>query len=665
MKKTRLQKHLLGAFATLALASSVSMAQLPLNLYIQPYGTNTGGSGSGNQLNVPFGPTNNIQNWFINNPDITNYQVAFDTNNPPPSSPTGATIGSISNSWTYNGSTNGGTGTTYFDVLDNNFWAGATFNAGAYSNISFDFKYDTNSTITNSTTTNTTQQFNWVIDNHLAPDGGGGSGGAFVATFANSGANASNFDGAWHHVNIPIPNTIPDIAVSKGPGYEWFNAAGTSGTFSFWLANIDLQLNTTPPPPPIVSFTPVVQGLNLWNDKPPNYTRHQVRTDIVGDFNVDWVGHTPVTYTWNLAHAPTNNGAGVNFTITSDTVSSNTFADPDWSATNAFYLTLNEAGGTSVVATVTVKTNQPGNNSTAFAIAHLTNNTPTAVGTWSVTFTNDTDFVLTGPGGTNVAATIPAAYLTQPYTGVSIFLSATANNDNNYGSYADVTTFDVTGVATPIHENFVTQGGISSPFLVLQDQTYGYAPTNAPNMLFITSNDWNWFTWTLPDSGFQPEVRAGLTASTPWVDSPLTNINLFGKTRYTLIKKAYQQASSQQYFGLIQRQFSQLQVILPGETNAPGTPTGKTGTPDPVSFNSPFITFTVNACDATWHIIPGVFDTVTNTSTDVTATSGGPLANGSGTFQTGFDTTGTFTITASDVSNTNILSNTSSSIVVQ
>jgi len=295
-----------------------------------------------------------------------------------------------------------------------------------------------------------------------------------------------------------------------------------------------------------------------------------------------------------------------------------------------------------------------------------------AAGTWSVTFTNDTDFVLTGPGGTNVAATIPAAYLTTPYTGVSIFLSATANNDLNYGSYADVTTFDVTGVGTPIHENFVTQGGISSPFLLLQDQTYGFVPTNnAPNMLFITSNDWNWFTWNLPDAQFQPEVRAGLTTNTPWVDSPLTNVNLFGKTRYTLVKKAYQQASSQQYFGLIKRGFSQLQVLLPGETNAPGTPSGKTGTPTPLDFNASLglITYTVNACSSDWHIIPGVFDTITNSTTDTSASLPGTnpsLNNGiNSTIQIVFSQTGTFTITASDVSNTNILSNTSSSVTVQ
>jgi hypothetical protein len=140
---------------------------------------------------------------------------------------------------------------------------------------------------------------------------------------------------------------------------------------------------------------------------------------------------------------------------------------------------------------------------------------------------------------------------------------------------------------------------------------------------------------------------------------------LYGKTRYTKISKTYQQASSQQYFGLVKRAFTQLQVILPGETNAPNTITGKTGTPTPVSIGGGGLeTFTVNAVDSTFHVIPGVFDTVHITTTDGSATTpvDAALANGTGTYQVVFGAIGSFTITASDVTQTNIASGTSSSV---
>jgi hypothetical protein len=685
MKNTRLQRRLLAAVATLALASSVSLAQ-PTNIFIEPSFTDTGTTASGNGAVLSFTPGGGeLFNWYVNmaagpgitnspNNAITNYTITFDTNNPPPSSPTGAIHGSVKNTVGWDVSTNlGGGGSTgggasSFFILDNNFWGGGlNFDAGQYQSYEFDFKYDTNSTISSTNAA----QFNITIDTHVIDNA---SQGFFLTNFANSGSTASNFDGNWHHVSIPIPSSIVNASRSQGPGYNMYNGAGISGEYTWWMANQELIARSIQVPPPVVSFVPVALGLNLINDKSPNYTRHEVRTDTAGDFNVDWVGHTPVTYTWNYTHAPTNNGAGVNFAITPDPVASTTYADPDWSSTNCFYLSINGVGGTSVVANVTVKTNQHSGNSTAMSIARLTNNTPTAAGTWSLTFTNDTDFVLTGPGGTNVSATIPANFLTTPYTGVSIFLSATPNNDQNYGSYASVSTFDVTGVATPIHENF-TSGQVTSPFLVLQDQTYGLttSPTGTntiPNIVFVTTNDFAWFQWTIPDAGFAPIVRANLGPSGLWLDSPLTNTILNGTNRWTKVPKSYIASASQQYFGLVKRVFSQLQVILPGETNAPNTPSGKTGTPDPVSLNpgtqNGLETFTVNAVDSTFHIIPGVFDTVQITTTDGSATTPAPaaLVNGTGTYQVQFGSTGSFTITASDTTHTNISSNISSTVTV-
>jgi len=551
MKNNRLYKHLLAALVTLALASPASRAQT--NLFIEPSYNDTGGSNSGTQSLVMFG-SGIWQNCYADTfaadgGGITNYTLSFDTNNPPPYSPTGATNGSVKTTVGWDGTNAGGLVT--FACFDNNFWDAPFFDATQYSAYDFDFKYDTNSTIlpTNAA------QFDIMID--LIPGAVSGSlNGVFLANFANSGVNAANFDGQWHHISIPIPITInPAPTRSKGPGYHIYNGAGTTNGFSFWQAN--LELIAREPclcAPEALSFVPTVNGLNLWNDMAPNYSRHQVRTHTLGDFNVDWVGHAtlgaPVTYKWNYAHAPTNSGAGVNFAITPDPASSATYADPEWSATNCFYLAINEVGGTSVVANITVKTNQASGTNTAVSISRLTNNTPSAVGVWSLTFTNDTDFVLTVPGGAHVAATIPASFLTTPYTGVSLFLSATANNDLNYGSYADITTFDVTGVVTPIHEDFTAETNLSTPFLMLQDQNHGTNPAAIPNILFVTTNDFMWLKWNLPDSGWTPQIRSDFESAV-WTDSPFTNTVVFGTTRYTRIPTAYANSNTQSYFRLV------------------------------------------------------------------------------------------------------------------
>src|SRR5207245_2844023 len=61
--------------------------------------------------------------------------------------------------------------------------------------------------------------------------------------------------------------------------------------------------------------------------------------------------------------------------------------------------------------------------------------------------------------------------------------------------------------------------------------------------------------------------------------------------------------------------FAKFQILVPGETAAPGTALGKTGTPTTQTAATAF-TVTVNAVDAAWNLIPNVTDIVAITSTD-------------------------------------------------
>jgi hypothetical protein len=90
---------------------------------------------------------------------------------------------------------------------------------------------------------------------------------------------------------------------------------------------------------------------------------------------------------------------------------------------------------------------------------------------------------------------------------------------------------------------------------------------------------------------------------------------------------------------------------MPGETNAPATPTGKIGTPLPQAVGAP-VNVIVNAVDNNWNIVNYVTDTVSITSSDSSATlpSPGALVAGTQTFTVIFGATGTFTVTAADTS---------------
>jgi hypothetical protein len=104
---------------------------------------------------------------------------------------------------------------------------------------------------------------------------------------------------------------------------------------------------------------------------------------------------------------------------------------------------------------------------------------------------------------------------------------------------------------------------------------------------------------------------------------------------------------------------------MPGETAAPNTLTGKTGTPDPQAVGTAF-NITVNAVDAVWNVVPSS-DTVDITSNDSAAIlpQDAALVNGTQTFSVTFNSTGSFTVTATDVTDATKTANTGSPTAAQ
>ena len=101
--------------------------------------------------------------------------------------------------------------------------------------------------------------------------------------------------------------------------------------------------------------------------------------------------------------------------------------------------------------------------------------------------------------------------------------------------------------------------------------------------------------------------------------------------------------------------FTQLQVLLPGEVAAPGTPTGKLGVPQAQTVGIPF-DVQLNACDADWNVVPSVTDIMEFESSNASASlpSNTSLVGGQMTAAVTFNASGSFTISVSDLSDLTI-----------
>jgi len=96
--------------------------------------------------------------------------------------------------------------------------------------------------------------------------------------------------------------------------------------------------------------------------------------------------------------------------------------------------------------------------------------------------------------------------------------------------------------------------------------------------------------------------------------------------------------------------FAKLQLLVPGESPAPGSASGKTGTPSTEVTDGPF-NITVNAVDTNWNVISTVADTVGIVSSDASATLPGNavLTGGTASLSFTFNTAGSQTITVSNL----------------
>jgi hypothetical protein len=111
--------------------------------------------------------------------------------------------------------------------------------------------------------------------------------------------------------------------------------------------------------------------------------------------------------------------------------------------------------------------------------------------------------------------------------------------------------------------------------------------------------------------------------------------------------------------------FAKFQALAPGENAAPGSASGKTGTPNAQAAGTAF-NVTVNAVDANWNLVNTITDTVAISSSDTNAVLPGnaALVGGTQTFAITFKTAGSRTVTATDVTDGTKTANTSSSITV-
>jgi hypothetical protein len=551
---------------------------------------------------------------------------------------------------------------------------------------------------------------NIAFDIHVQPGtipDSSGNFGQIVMSVVDPGWNDGGRVGTWTAITIPgtasngwvhlqdanLSNDLATMELSEsGLSTVYTNAAGVgfyvqsyggypTNTFTFWIDNVAVTTSSAPPPPPpppTLSISPVVQGLNLFTGSGTGLNNRENLETVVSNYS--WVGASgPVSYSFTISDYPVGPDDAVQCQIfLIPNPSSTTDTAPDYVETNAIFLDLESdvPNGGGAQWNFRYKTNEPQGNTMVYGSGTLASiATNTAIGTWTVTFNNNTNVTMTVPGGASTNFNIPdstGATSALFASNVVLYFGVQANNAGATKDHIVASDFNVTGLGSAdFNDNFVTDAGTLNTALWLVDASFPKCV-----QLLGPGNPY-WVQWTTPATAFSLVTSPSLSPA-DWLPAASNPTFLAGTTEAQLISTNDLPEGDNAYFSVVQRAYSQLLILLPGETNAPNTPTGKSGTPTPVSLGSDsgILVVTVQAVDAHFYPVNTGSDTIAITdSSGGTATDPAPAAMVNGVVQFNgnlpagpqpvvFSTTGTFTVTATDTSNTNILPATSSSVTV-
>jgi hypothetical protein len=464
------------------------------------------------------------------------------------------------------------------------------------------------------------------------------------------------------------------------------NNGGGGGIPPAWTLDIDnvevTMVGTVPPPPPVTIHPPITlpQGLDMYAGTEGNgfYDRQDMVS--VQSSGLGWVGRAtagnPVIYSFTVNSAPVSELASFQMYLVPNLAPNN---GPDWaapamvetflsgdttSATLRFTYKVNQANGNTMLLGQAPYTNAPGSwngvTSPYYESGALGTVTSASgiLGTWTLKFTSSSNVTLIAPDGSNTNLVIPpynTQYLAES-TSFNVYLAcqpeelAAINQTFSYGNFA------VTGVVNPFSDNFLAD-------TTLNTNIWNNGVSTSPANVFLAHGRKQLLTWSKPAVGYSLQDDGALNNGT-WTDLTQGPNTLVVGSLGQVVSTNELPPGNAAYFRLIHRQFSQLQVLFAGQTNAPGTALGYVGSPTPISLttDSGIATVTINAVDSTFHIISGANDKIHIVDDSGAGNSVDPndtqMVNGSLTTDVLFETTGSFHVTASDVTSTNITSGT-------
>ena len=346
----------------------------------------------------------------------------------------------------------------------------------------------------------------------------------------------------WMRVTLGINPAATGVDQLTGIVFKMWSGdplTGFTGTTTFWIDNVHLEgREDTTIPEPTMSIRKAEPGLENFASGSGQYDRQNIQTMVPAQ---SFVGaSSPVTYSFTIAHYPGAENPGFQthlFLVPGDGLTDST---PDWNQPNVIFLDLqnNDSGGGS--ATFRYKTNSPGGNTMIYnanpdngSVGTLASiGSDTMVGTWNLTFSNDTSVTITTPSGTSTNFAFPADSVALFADPMYVYLGVQPNHLVNIGQSVRFTSFLTEGTASPLTETFAGVVPDIDPEAApdLDPAVWRRAAADAAGITLIPTNAVFLVEWTVPAVGFQLQ-RADSLTNPQWTDVTGSATQVAGRVR--------------------------------------------------------------------------------------------------------------------------------------
>ncbi len=304
------------------------------------------------------------------------------------------------------------------------------------------------------------------------------------------------------------------------------NGSGTyTNTVSYWIDNIVFTapptVHTNQPAMAMTKAPPA--GLTCVCSQAGGTWQRQMIATVNGGYS--WHTTTAVsnTTTYSMTIAATPGGAHPAFASQMFLVpQSGMLGSPintsiDWDSAHVVDLAVTVNADGTANGGFQYKVNNAGNWNAALSVGLHCATGP--LGTWSMSFNNNTNVTLTAPDNTTTNFTIPESDASLFQDPLYFYVGAQPNNNASIGQSSTFSRVQIAGAARSINDTFSATA--------LDANTWTRNAADAAGV-FITAPDAKcWVTWSLPDYGFT-NLYAGLNLNQPvggsqWVGLPVSS----------------------------------------------------------------------------------------------------------------------------------------------